>query len=204
MGFEVRVVPHVLLAGDRVSTSRVQASIAAGDVSAVAELLGRRFALSGPVVEGARRGRTLGFPTANVALPAGQMVPADGVYAVRCHHLSPVDVGQVTDGALAGDITQAPCAAAGATAFSGPVIAGVASVGRRPTFDNGARRLEVFLLDFDADIYGRCLRVEFVRRLRPEVRFDSVDALVGQMRSDVADTRAVLSVDRPATEPRRG
>jgi FAD synthase len=123
---------------------------------------------------------------------------------VLCHLLPPADAGQVTDGALAGDVIRAPCESAGAAARAGPILAGVASIGRRPTFDNGTRRLEVYLLDFDADIYGRCLRVEFVRRLRPELRFDSVEALVSQMRSDVAESRTVLSSDRAVPEADRG
>ena len=197
-GFAVEVVPPVIEAESRVSTSRVQAALEAGHVDQAALLLGRRPAVTGPVVEGFRRGRTLAMPTANVAVPAGLLLPADGVYAVRCRLLPPVAVGGVTAGAVAGDIWTGPCDGLAAGSTADAPLAGAASIGIRPTFDGGARKVEVHLLDFDADIYGRCLRVEFVRRLRPELKFDSVEALVTQMRQDLVDTRLTLAEDHDA------
>jgi riboflavin kinase/FMN adenylyltransferase len=132
-----------------------------------AEVLGRPHEVSGVVVEGDRRGRSLGFPTANVPVDVLYAVPPDGVYAGR------LDVG-------------------------GEVLAAAVSVGTNPTFDGRDRRVESYAIDRPADggtleLYGKLVRVEFVRRLRSMDAFDTVDALVAQMHEDVADTRSVLA-----------
>ena len=137
-----------------------------------ARLLGRRYAVTGTVVHGDARGRTLGFPTANLAFEAPVALPPDGIYAVRV--------------SWGGDPLQPERRADG-----------VASLGVRPTFGHGSRVLEVFLLDFDEDLYDVRLRVEFVRRQRGERRFTSVEGLVDQMQRDVARARAVLAAARP-------
>lgn len=131
-----------------------------GDVKGAAVLLGRPWSIEGVVVHGDKRGRLLGFPTANLMLAADTPL-AQGVYAVR---------------ALIG----------------GKPHDGVACFGTRPQFDNGAPRLEVHILDFDQDIYGEPIVVEFVGFQRPEVRFASVDALKGQMADDCMTARRLL------------
>jgi riboflavin kinase/FMN adenylyltransferase len=153
--FETRVVPLVELEGEIVSSSHIRALVTAGEVDLADRMLGAPFQLRGEVVEGDRRGRTLGFPTANIVPDEALVCPGHGVYVARA------------DGA---------CAAV--------------SVGVRPTFGTGRGVLvEAYLLDRDVDLYGEILRIEFLTRLRGERRFDSVDALVEQMRLDVERTR---------------
>jgi len=150
-----------------VSSTRVRSLVAAGEVEAAATLLGRLHQVRGPVVTGDRRGGVeLGFPTANLDVPAEICLPAPGIYAGW--HERP-------DGAR----HQA-----------------AVSVGRRPTFyaDGGELLVEAFLLDFDGDLYGEPARLSFAHRLRDEQAFDSVDALVAQMGRDVELTRALLGV----------
>jgi riboflavin kinase/FMN adenylyltransferase len=160
--FETRVVPLVEVDGEIVSSSHIRALIAAGEVELAARFLGAPFQLRGEVVEGDRRGRELGFPTANIVPDEAFVCPGHGVYVAR-----------------AADA----CAAV--------------NVGVRPTFGTGRGVLvEAFLLDRDVDLYGQVLKVDFLRRLRGERRFDSVDALVEQMRDDVRRTRELCS-DRP-------
>jgi riboflavin kinase/FMN adenylyltransferase len=135
-----------------------------GDVSGAAAALDRPHLVEGPVIRGDARGRELGYPTANLAVDPGIVVPADGVYAgwlVRDR----------------GDGSRLPAAV---------------SVGTNPTFDGADRRVEAFVLDADLDLYDEVVAVEFVSRLRGMVRFDSVDALVAQMDRDVEATRAAL------------
>jgi riboflavin kinase/FMN adenylyltransferase len=156
--FETRVVPLVEVDGEVVSSSRIRALIAGGEVATAARLLGSPFRMRGEVVGGDRRGRTLGFPTANLVPDERLVCPGHGVYAAR-----------------AGD------------------HAAAVNVGVRPTFGTGrAVLVEAYLLDFDADLYGQVLTVEFMLRLRGERRFESVDALVEQMRRDVDRTRELL------------
>ncbi len=157
--FETRLVPLVEVDGEIVSSSHIRALVLAGEVDAAARFLGAPFQIRGEVVTGDRRGRTLGFPTANIVPDEALVCPGHGVYAA------------LADGG---------CAAV--------------SVGVRPTFGTGrAVLVESYLLDRDVDLYGRILTVEFVQRLRGERRFESVDALVAQMRRDVADTRRVCA-----------
>lgn len=165
-GFGVTIVAaETDESGEAVSSSRIRAALAAGDVPLANGLLGYRWFFSGEVVHGEKRGRELGYPTANLALPAETEL-AHGIYAVR-----------VRVGAAVHD--------------------GVASFGRRPTFDNGAPLFEVFLFDFAGDLYGRRLDVTVAGYLRPEARFDSAEALVAQMDRDAAEARALLAALRP-------
>jgi riboflavin kinase / FMN adenylyltransferase len=153
--FETRVVRLVEVDGEIVSSSHIRALVSAGDVEHAARFLGRPFQLRGEVVSGDRRGRELGFPTANIVPDEELICPGHGVYAARA------------DGR---------CAAV--------------SVGVRPTFGTGrAVLVEAFILDFDGDLYGHALQLDFLARLRGERRFDTVDALVAQMRLDVDETR---------------
>jgi riboflavin kinase/FMN adenylyltransferase len=162
LGFEVVVVEPVSLGPEMVSSTLIREAVATGDVAKAARMLGRPFALFGPVVSGAGRGRTLGYPTANLSIEPQIILPADGIYATRAF------------------LDEEP-------------MPSVTSVGRRPTFDNGERLVEVHLLDSDIDLYGKPLRVEFLERLRDERRFDSVEALVAQMADDVESARLALA-----------
>jgi riboflavin kinase/FMN adenylyltransferase len=157
--FETRVVALVEVDGEVVSSSHIRALISAGDVEAAARMLGRPFQVRGEVVKGEQRGRTLGFPTANIVPDNTLVYPGHGIYFTRAD----------------GD-----CAAV--------------NVGVRPTFGTGRGVLiEAYILDRDLDLYGRVLRIDFLMRLRGERRFDSVEALVEQMHTDVDRIRHLCS-----------
>lgn len=158
-GFSTEAVALLDLDDEPISSSTIRDRLAVGDVDWVARALGRVHTLSGEVVVGEARGRTIGFPTANVAVPAELMLPADGVYA-----------GEVT----LGDAS----------------YPAVTNIGLRPTFDGRTRSVESHLLDVDLDLYGERITVGFERRIRGEQRFDSVDALVDQIRADIAEARS--------------
>lgn len=158
----VEQVAEAELDGRTASSSAIRDLVQRGDVAGAARLLGRWHFVRGTVVAGDRRGRRLGFPTANVDTEA-ELLPAHGVYAVLA----------CVDGA--------------------PPRHAVANLGLRPTFDSGRFSLEVHLLDYSGDLYGRELRVDFVARLRGEQRFDGVDALVAQIRADLDAARATLA-----------
>ena len=152
-----------------VKSTAIRRLIAAGEVSDAARLLGRDFSVRGVVVQGQRRGRELGFPTANLEVPPGFVIPANGIYA-----------------------TWAQVEGVGTRMAA-------TSIGTRPTFDDGDNRtIEAFLLDFSGDIYGREARLRFAERLRGEEKFDTVDALLERMDEDVRQTRALLA-ERPPT-----
>lgn len=164
--FGVTKVEPVTWRGEVCSSSRVRAAVDAGDVTLAADLLGHPFVVAGTVVEGDRRGRGLGYPTANLRPRARrELWPAPGIFAVRA-----------------------------SWARSGPPDwqDGVASLGVRPTFGGEDLRLEVHLFDQEIDLYGRRLCCAFVARLRGEERFATVDALKVQMDRDSARARAVL------------
>ena len=167
--FSVEAMATVEAEGERVSSTAVRAALARGDLAHAAAMLGRPFAIAGRVAHGDKRGRALGVPTANVALPGGAAV--NGIFAVRVH---------------------------GVDARPRP---GVASVGVRPTIAAGGKPLaEVFILDFDAPIYGRRIEIEFLHKLRDEARFDSLDALSRQMHTDVAQARDWFSTHASITQ----
>jgi riboflavin kinase/FMN adenylyltransferase len=157
--FQTRVVPLVEVDGEPVSSTRIRRLIATGEVEEAAGLLGAPFRMRGEVVAGDRRGRELGFPTANMVPDPKLACPAHGVYACRI----------------------------------GERLAAV-NVGVRPTFGVDLHPLvEAFILDFDGDLYGERLTVEFIGRLRGEQRFESVDELVQQMYRDVDRARELLA-----------
>jgi riboflavin kinase/FMN adenylyltransferase len=164
LGFDVETVPLLAVDGEPVSSSRIRDAFAAGAVDVAARLLGRPPWVEGAVIAGDRRGRSLGYPTANVAPLPGSALPGRGIYAGRA--------------ALRG--------------LERPAAIGV---GSNPTFSDDDRRtrIEAYLLDFDADIYGSPIRLEFHHRLRDELRFDSADALARQMADDVEQTRALAA-----------
>ncbi len=169
LGFEVLGLALVAVEGDGggtiYSSTRIRELLAEGDVTEAARLLGRPHEVRGIVTEGDRRGRTLGFPTANLTVPSEICLPADGIYAGTF---------------VADDGVSRPAAI---------------SLGRRPTFYDHADMslLEAYVLDFDGDLYGQQAGVRFVERLRGEQRFDSVDALVEQMSRDVEATRRAIA-----------
>jgi len=158
---QVRVVEPFHLDGLLVSSTKIREFILSGRVYGAMKLLGRPFQLSGEVVRGKGRGRTLGFPTANV-IAAQEIRPSNGVYAARAR-------------------------------VGGELIDAAVSIGIVPTFDNGNDvTVEAFLLDFEADLYGQTIDLEFVKRLRPERRFDGPEALVAQITEDVKQVRDIL------------
>ena len=162
--FETRIVELVELDGEIVSSTHIRGLVATGQVGDAARALGAPFGMRGSVAHGDKRGRTLGFPTANLVPDPRLAVPDHGIYA--CRAILP-GMGEWT---------------------------AAVSIGVRPTFVTGRGLLvEAFLLDFDDDIYGRELRLDFIQRLRGEKRFDSVDALVDQMHRDVEQTREVVA-----------
>ncbi|MFN8472049.1 MAG: bifunctional riboflavin kinase/FAD synthetase [Anaerolineae bacterium] len=170
LGFTVHEVSRLSIMGETVSTSLIRRLLGEDDIAQAAWLLGRPHAISGPVIHGAKRGRDLGFPTANLDIPEDIIVPGYGVYAVRCK-------------------------------LGDEWLDGVASIGVRPTFDHGPRSVEVYLLDFDRQIYGETLRVDFIAYLRPELRFEGVQALIDQMGRDIENGRAALRAPIPLHLP---
>ena len=167
LGFEVKIVAEVKDTGAKVSSSRVREALERGDVAGVATMLGGPWTVDAIVEHGEKRGRTLGFPTANMQL--GEIVhPAHGIYAVWTRE----------DG-------------------EGEWRPGVANFGRTPTTGVRDALLEVMVFDFAGDLYGKRLHTAFVKFLRPEVRFGGLEELVVAMKQDVADARAVLAGARP-------
>lgn len=163
-GFDVHVVAPVSVDGERAAAGRIRALLAEGDVARAGALIGRPFRLRGRVVEGAKRGRTLGFPTANLALDDDYQLPANGIYTVRAHL-------QLPDGREW-------------------TLGGAANIGIRPHFDDGdAHTVEVHVLDWEGDLYGTPMAVDFIAFQRPEARFDDVAGLIAQMTADVERAR---------------
>ena len=170
LGFEVRGSPPVLHEGAPISSTRIREALARGAVAAARDMLGRPFFVEGPVVRGDGRGRAIGLPTANVAV-VNETLPARGVYAVWCR---------------VGGGPQAPGPDRGRPA--------VVNIGHRPTFGGGGLAVEAHLLDFEGDLYGRTLRILFAERLREERAFDGAEALVRQVRDDIARAREMLDI----------
>ena len=160
LGFEVETLPAVAEDGERISSTRVREALARADFATAARLLGRPYAIRGRVVHGAKRGRGLGFPTANVRLSRPRAA-LSGIFAVKCH-------GVATRG-----------------------LEGVASLGLNPAVrQGGPATLEAFLFDFSGDLYGRRVCIEFLKKLRDEAHFASLDELVAQIRRDCDEARA--------------
>jgi riboflavin kinase / FMN adenylyltransferase len=161
-GFEAEAVGLLGDGESKISSTVIRRQIAEGDVEGAAELLGRRWRLLGKVVEGDKRGRTLGFPTANMKPHPRSCLPGLGVYA-------------------------------GSWVWQGRRLPAAINVGVRPTFkENDPPLCEVYVLDFDGDLYGERAEVEFAKFLRPEEKFESVDALIGQMHADVERVRLLI------------
>jgi riboflavin kinase/FMN adenylyltransferase len=171
LGIEVDVQPHVDIAERPVSSSAIRMALAEGQIEDATAMLGGPWFVHGEVIHGEKRGRDLGYPTANIRLDRNCGLK-HGIYAVRISH----------DGAH---------------------FDGVASFGRRPTFDNGAPLLEVFLFDFGGDLYGKNLDVAFIGFIRDELKFDGIPALIRQMDDDSARAREQLAA-APGAFPRLG
>ena len=164
-GFPVHVVDAIQINDTIVSSTLIRNLINDGQVLAAQDFLGRPYEVTGEVIHGHGRGaRLLGFPTANITIDNGLLLPAAGIYAVRAE-------------------------------LRGQIYPAVANIGTCPTFDNQELSLEVYLLDFDRDIYGQRLAVQFVQRLRDERRFDDLPALVTQIKKDVAAARQIVGPD---------
>ncbi|MEA3340774.1 MAG: bifunctional riboflavin kinase/FAD synthetase [Chloroflexota bacterium] len=161
-GFGVRVVAPLAWEGDLVSSSRVRAALEAGDIPQATGCLGRPYRLTSEVVCGRGEGRKIGTPTANLAFLPERLIPASGVYACRAH-----------------------------TACQGTYPA-VVNVGTRPTFDGDELVVEAHLLDFDGNLYGQPLALDFIARLRDEITFPSSEALAAQIRKDIAQAYAII------------
>ena len=161
-GVVAEAVRPVLADGERVSSGRIREALVEGDMATAINFLTRPYAIEGVVEEGDKRGRDLGYPTANVALGDYQR-PRYGVYSARVR----LDDGSEHDA--------------------------VANVGIRPMFDPPQELLEAHIFDFDGDLYGRTIEVALHHYLRPEAKFDHVDALIAQMRGDEAEARRLLA-----------
>ncbi len=164
-GFLVDVVPPVEIGGHPISSTQIRRAVAGGDLSGAARLLGRPYSVSGRVVPGAGRGRTIGIPTLNLGeVPPRKLMPPDGVYAAWVE-------------------------------WRGGRAGGMLNQGPRPTFGEGSRTVEVHLLDFAGDLYGEWVKVEWVSRLRDTRKFGSVDQLMAQLNTDREQTRQALWPD---------
>lgn len=175
LGIEVDVQPHVDIEERPVSSTAIREALAEGQVGEATTMLGGPWFISGEVIHGDKRGRDLGYPTANIRLDRDCGLK-HGIYAVR------VGRGRGADRVL---------------------IDGVASFGRRPTFDNGAPLLEVFLFDFQSSLYGEVLDIAFIGYIREELKFTDISALIRQMDDDSATARALLAA-KPDAFPRLG
>ncbi|MCW2999094.1 MAG: bifunctional riboflavin kinase/FAD synthetase [Solirubrobacterales bacterium] len=165
--FQTRVVPLLEMDGEIISSSHIRGLVLGGAMEYADELLGAPFVIDGEVMHGEKRGRTLGFPTANLVPQDGYVTPAHGVYACRA---------RTADGVWHTAAT---------------------NVGVRPQFETGLGLLiEAYLVDYEGDVYGETLRVEFLKRLRGERRFASVEVLLEQMARDVEDARGFASLPR--------
>jgi riboflavin kinase/FMN adenylyltransferase len=164
-GFQVRSLAPLEVDGEVVKSSRIRSLILEGTVAQAGRLLGRAHSLKGEVLHGDQRGRLIGFPTANLAIPDRFAVPANGVYATMTTFLE----------------------AEGARPRPS-----VTNIGTRPTFDNGVRSVETFVLDWAGDLYGQIIRVEFIQRLREERKFAGIEAIRSQLVQDVENGRQAL------------
>jgi riboflavin kinase/FMN adenylyltransferase len=163
LGYSVQVIGAVSDESGVISSTEIRKLISLGNVEAAASLLGRSYSLSGPVVHGDGRGRHINIPTANIQVPESKLLPANGIYASR------IRVG-------------------------GVAYASATNIGYNPTFtpDKRTPNVEAHILDFDRDLYGEHVTLEFVSRLREEMRFNSVEALLEQIHADIEQTRRLV------------
>lgn len=164
LGYAVQIVEAVGDESGVISSTEIRKLVSLGSVEAAANLLGHAYTLAGPVIHGDGRGRHINIPTANIRYPESKLLPANGIYACRAR--------------LGADLHAA-----------------AVNIGVNPTFtpDKRTINVEAHLLDFDRDLYGETLTLEFVARLRDELKFDSVEALLAQIHADIEQTRKLLS-----------
>ncbi|MDQ4075010.1 MAG: bifunctional riboflavin kinase/FAD synthetase [Chloroflexota bacterium] len=160
---DVHPISLIEVDGEVISSSRIRALLAEGDVEDAARLLGRPPSVTGIVRQGDRRGRAIGFPTANIIPPTNHALPANGVYATR---------------------TALP---------TGETIPSVTNVGTRPTFGGQQRQVESYLFDWSGDLYDQPITVHFLYHLREEKKFEGIEALLAQIRTDAAEARRLLA-----------
>jgi len=163
MNFKLTVIPPVSVKGIQVSSSKVREAVAEGNLTLAEDLLGRKYSLSGMIVEGVQRGRELGFPTANIE-PCNKhkLIPASGVYAVKC-------------------------------ILGNGNYNGVLNIGTRPTFETQDNIfIELHIFGFGENIYGKPVEIEFVHRIREEIKFGSKEQLILQIKSDVETAKQIL------------
>ncbi len=171
LGFAVTIIPEVTMGDGDVNSTRIRKLLAESRVEEAAGMLGRPYSIRGNIVEGDRRGRTIGFPTANLA-PDNEILPQPGVYSGRMRFL---DEGPGPD--------------------AGDELPAVTNVGVRPTFDGSGRiQAEAHLIDFSGDVYGRHVDLSFANHLRPEQRFPGVEELKIQIATDVVEARRLLGL----------
>ncbi len=172
LGRELNYTLHefapIYIEGELVSSTRIRQLLLEGDVRRATTFLGRYPSFSSQIIQGAQRGRTIGFPTANFAVPGERLLPANGVYATWVQ--------------LPGSTQHLPS---------------VTNVGIRPSFGGTERTVEAYIFDFEANLYGQSLTLEFVERLRPEKKFNGIDELVAQISHDSAQARALLAKEIP-------
>jgi riboflavin kinase / FMN adenylyltransferase len=164
LGYTVKTVPPLKDDAGIISSTRIRSAVAAGRVGEAASDLGRAYSIIGPVVHGDGRGHTIQVPTANIQIPSEKLMPAFGIYACRAW-------------------------------VDGSPFAAATSIGIRPTFYQGdppAPTIEAHLLDFQGDLYGRYVKLEFVQYLRPEQKYSTLEALMAQIHEDIAQTRMIL------------
>ncbi len=164
LNYSVEVVSALSDESGVISSTEIRKLISTGNINEASKLLGYRYQLGGEVIHGEGRGKTINFPTANVDYPKGKVMPPNGIYACWAH-------------------------------LGSQKFMAATNIGLNPTFtpERQVPSLEAYLLDFDRDIYGETMKLEFVARLRDEIRYTSVDALIKQIHDDVDKTRAVLS-----------
>lgn len=164
LNYTVEVVSALSDESGVISSTEIRKLISTGNISEAAKLLGYRYQLGGEVIHGEGRGKTINFPTANVNYPKGKVMPPNGIYACWAH-------------------------------LGDKKFMAATNIGLNPTFtpERQIPSLEAYLLDFDRDIYGETMQLEFVARLRDEIRYTTVDALIKQIHDDVEKTRAILS-----------
>ena len=200
VGFGVSIVRRISIHGLTCSSTKVREFALEGRVEGAEVLLGRPFELTGIVTRGAGRGRGLGYPTANL-VPDADLIPKPGIYAARARlvglepRLDPAAVADPRERGEGGGGKSDSDRASASAVLGVASFAAAVSIGTNPTFvRDGALTVEAHLLDFDRDLYGKAIRLEFVQRLRDEHRFESIDQLLAQMRADVARTRELVPV----------
>ena len=174
-GIPVSIVPLHTCEGERISSSSIRQAIEQGDLQRALVLLGRPYTLLGTVIEGQQLGRTIGFPTANLQLPPEKFLPRLGVYAVRVF------------------IEACPSASS---------LLGVMNIGYRPTVNGTYPSVEIHLLDWSGDLYGKTLKVQLEKFLRPEQKFASLEALKAQIQVDCAIARSQIPLEQSTNNER--